>query len=90
MSVGNNGVESWVAVTTPHRAQRLLKDYPLHVQGKYNPQTQEYRNAVAGELLKNFISVISQFQVCLLGVHCRAESPSLSYINQLQLRLYLI
>lgn len=41
------GPQCWVAVTTPAYARMLMEQFPLHVQGKYNPQTKGYLERVA-------------------------------------------
>jgi predicted NAD/FAD-dependent oxidoreductase len=57
---GKRGKSStWVAITTPERSYELLKTWPLHsTKGVYNPQTHEYREAVAKELLSEFLETL--------------------------------
>jgi predicted NAD/FAD-dependent oxidoreductase len=57
------GDECWVAVTTPHRAEHILRDLPLHIGTEYNPQSAEYRKAVADVLVGEFLDLLRQFQV---------------------------
>jgi renalase len=58
---GDGVGSTWVAITTPERAYKLLKTWPLHTtKGLYNPQTHEYRDAVAKELLGEFIETIGK------------------------------
>lgn len=55
------GPQCWVAVTTPSHARRVMERFPLHVQGQYNPQTQEYLKGVAGELYGEFEALLAPF-----------------------------
>jgi NAD(P)-binding Rossmann-like domain len=56
-----NSQSTWVAITTPERAYKLLETWPLHTtKGVYNPQTHEYRDAVAKELLGEFIETVEK------------------------------
>jgi len=58
---GDGGLSTWVAITTPKRARELLQSWPLHTpKGTYNPQTHEYRDAVAKELLGEFIGTLEK------------------------------
>ncbi|KAL4441882.1 hypothetical protein ABPG77_003798 [Micractinium sp. CCAP 211/92] len=54
--------QCWVALTTARRAQRLLLAHPLTGPGgRLNPQTAEYRAAVAAELLADFRVLMQPF-----------------------------
>ncbi len=54
--------QCWVALTTTQRAQRLLLAHPLiGPGGRLNPQTAEYRAAVAEELMADFRALMQPF-----------------------------
>jgi predicted NAD/FAD-dependent oxidoreductase len=44
--------ERWTAVTSAVFAEELLKDKPLHVDGKYNPQHTGYHNTITPRLVQ--------------------------------------
>ncbi|PSC73118.1 FAD NAD(P)-binding oxidoreductase family isoform 1 [Micractinium conductrix] len=59
---GAGAPQCWVALTTPDRAARLLQAHPLtRADGRFNPQTREYRQAVAAELLADFEALMRPF-----------------------------
>ena len=67
--------ETWVAISTPQKANELLQRWPLHtLKGAYNPQTQEYRDAVAKELVTEFLSTIK-------AVSKEIELPATMYVH---------
>ncbi|KAI3434661.1 hypothetical protein D9Q98_002725 [Chlorella vulgaris] len=53
--------QCWVALTSPQRTQQLLESYPLVVDGKFQPQTEQLRAAVAAELLSDFTALMQPF-----------------------------
>jgi predicted NAD/FAD-dependent oxidoreductase len=53
--------QCWVALTSPQRTQQLLENYPLVVDGKFQPQTEQLRAAVAAELLSDFTALMQPF-----------------------------
>ncbi|GAB4823257.1 hypothetical protein N2152v2_010303 [Parachlorella kessleri] len=46
--------QCWVGITTPDYAQELLQEFPLHVQGQYNPQTKSYLEGLTTVLYQQF------------------------------------
>lgn len=59
----NTGVpQCWVALTTAQRAQQILERRPLATaDGRFNPQTEQYRAEVAAELLADFRALMQPF-----------------------------
>lgn len=61
-SSSGDALECWVATSTAQRARQLLDQYPLvSPDGRHNPQTQQYRAAVAEELLADFRDLMAPF-----------------------------
>jgi predicted NAD/FAD-dependent oxidoreductase len=70
---GGSSLSTWVGITTPCRARELLQSWPLHTtKGTYNPQTHEYRDAVAKELLGEFLETLEK----AAAARAQARSPT--------------
>jgi predicted NAD/FAD-dependent oxidoreductase len=55
----DNVRDNWTAITSYQYARQLLQRWPLHVQGSYNPQTSSYREAIAKELVAEFVKFLN-------------------------------
>lgn len=54
--------QCWVALTTAQRARQILERRPLSTaDGRFNPQTEQYRAEVAAELLADFRGLMQPF-----------------------------
>ncbi|PRW57559.1 FAD NAD(P)-binding oxidoreductase family isoform 1 [Chlorella sorokiniana] len=54
--------QCWVALTTAQRAKQILERRPLSTaDGRFNPQTEQYRAEVAAELLADFRALMQPF-----------------------------
>ncbi|KAL4448177.1 hypothetical protein ABPG75_005396 [Micractinium tetrahymenae] len=61
-SGSGDALECWVAISTAQWAWELLDRYPLvGPDGRHNPQTEQYRAAVAEELLADFRDLMAPY-----------------------------
>ncbi|KAL4433913.1 hypothetical protein ABPG75_000354 [Micractinium tetrahymenae] len=82
---GGSSPQCWVALTTPQRAQHLLRAHPLiGPGGRFNPQTGEYRAAVAAELLADFRAFMQPFVQGALPepVHVSAQRWGRAFVTE--------
>ena len=64
--------QCWVALTTAQRARQILERRPLSTaDGRFNPQTEQYRAEVAAELLADFRGLMQPFVQLRVGVDWR-------------------
>eukprot|EP00892_Ulva_mutabilis_P005395 jgi/Ulvmu1/3227/UM015_0268.1 len=54
----SDGQECWVALAAPEFARSLLANRPVSVDGKYNPQTQEYLQSLLPTMLKEVMGLL--------------------------------
>jgi len=54
----DDGHECWVALATPEFARSLLEKGPVSVDGKYNPQTQEYLQSLLPIMLEEVMGLL--------------------------------
>lgn len=55
----SDGQECWVALAVPEFARSLLEKKPVSVDGKYNPQTQEYLQSLLPTMLDEVLRLLS-------------------------------
>lgn len=85
-SSSGDALECWVATSTAQRARQLLDQYPLvSPDGRHNPQTQQYRAAVAEELLADFRDLMAPFvqgYALPQPAYCQAQRWGRAFITE--------